>query len=48
MKSNLSYNYIIHQIKRIDRSMIDMKETMNKIMSNVKANRKEYKEFRNE
>lgn len=48
MKSNLSYNYVIHQIERIDFSIIDMKEIMNKFMSDAKAERKKQREFRKE
>lgn len=48
MKSNLSYNYVIHQIERIDFSIIDMKEIMNKFMSYAKAEQKKQREFRKE
>lgn len=48
MKSNLSYNYIIHQIERIDFSIIDMKEIMNKFISDAEVEWKKQKEFRKE
>lgn len=47
-KSKLLYDCIIRRIERIDHSIIDMKETMNKIMSDAEAEQKEQREFRKE
>lgn len=48
MKSNISYNYVIHQLERIDFSIIDMKEIINKFISNSEAEWKKQREFRKE
>ncbi|KAK9215350.1 hypothetical protein WN944_007355 [Citrus x changshan-huyou] len=47
-KAKFSHDDVICRIERIDRSIIDMKEMMNKMLSEAEAERKEQRQFRKE